>query len=356
MKRKLLLLLFFVIFGNCILYSQSTEMVRSFGRCLQLWAQTEDISYRIEMSNRICDNSKFRITQTVAIMDRLLSTDYTQPELKSYKLDTFLNLLDKNFTNLEIQLSDVKGISESDIDGHVPSGYSFVVARVKTNGKISTDENNLFYIDNKNSKIVKIDNFTRNPNNKIRVDFSDLEYDASLGATYNYSKHFPYGGSLIYSYRKFMCSLDLGFTTDGSEIITRKVDMKNIMNYTLTETTFKPKFFATITPSIFLKYFSVGCGVGVLYFSGKEDIQKKAFDEETMSEPSMTVTITQKTSFSIFGDDARKAKLMIRPNARGFVKLSDRWHLILSASYNYVFDYTELNGISFGMGLKYSFD
>lgn len=355
MKLRILFIFLFIAAYNIATPAQSVNRVESFGNNLQLWNETNDIGYRKEigkMYRKTCI-----ITRNVALLYSLLSFEemkHTKDD--SYYMEDFLNMLQKQYGSTSVHISEVKMVSSTEVDGKIESGFSLVVARIITSGRIQTSENELFYIDDKSNRIAKIDKYTKDGNDKIHVDFSDLEYDASLGATYNYSKHFPYGGSLIYSYRKFMCSLDLGFTTDGSEIITRKIDMKNIMNYTLTETTFKPKFFATITPSIFFKYFSVGCGVGVLYFSGKEDIQKKAFDEETMSEPSMTVTITQKTSFSIFGDDARKAKLMIRPNARGFVKLSDRWHLILSASYNYVFDYTELNGISFGMGLKYSFD
>lgn len=177
---------------------------------------------------------------------------------------------------------------------------------------------------------------------------SDIDFDEeTIGLTYNYGQHFNIGASISYAIPWFMVSFDFGLANKMDAVTSTKVEMTDIMNYTITTTSLKPKMFFTITPALNLKYIAVGCGVGVLYMKGNE-----------MSKFSYGKSYTGGYSYgsSTSESDAEKLRFMLRPSIKGFIPLSDEWSLVVGAGYDYAFKYKKCNGFNFSLGFQYSLD
>lgn len=346
-------LLLFLLYAT-IAFGQDTETVRAFGDNLKSWAHTDEAVYYLRAENNCGGKKKTIVSNHIAMS---LARKNGEAGNKSYRLDKYLSWLQKEIDNkINIQFSDISPVDASDIDGDIPNGYGFVTSRVRITGASNFDEMNLFYLEN--GKIVKIDHFIetvdKNTGRKrIRVDFSDLYYDQAAGITYNYSKHFPIGASFIYSYQKFICSLDFGITSDKYRVESKTYDMTNIMNYTITETTFKPKCFITLTPGFYMKYFSVGCGFGAAVFSGTTTSTSAS---ASMSTTGNTTSFSYTTGSPYTSSGELKYNFMLRPVVRGFIPCNDKWSVTLSVGYDLVAKIKELSGVNFGLGVICSFD
>ncbi len=349
-RYTLLLLLLY----TTLVFGQNTETVKAFGDNLKSWAQTDEAVYYLRAENNCGGKKKTIVSNNIAMS---LAKKNGEQGNKSYRLDKYLSWLQKEIDNkINIQFSNIVPVNAYDIDGDIPSGYGLVACRVEISGASDFDEMNLFYLEN--GKIVKIDDYIesvdkRTGRRRIHVDFSDLYYDQAAGITYNYSKHFPIGASLIYSYQKFMCSLDFGITSDKYSVNSKTYDMTNIMNYTITESTFKPKCFITLTPGFYLKYFSVGCGFGAAVFSG--DITSTSASAK-ISTSGNTTSFSYSTGTTHTSSGEIKYNFMLRPVVRGFIPCNDEWSIALSVGYDLVAGIKELSGVNFGLGVIYSFD
>lgn len=222
-------------------------------------------------------------------------------------------------------------------------------------GASNFNENDLFVL--VNGKIAKIQDYQvgveKNGRRKLRIDLSGLDLDweleeenGSMGLTYNYSKAFPVGVSFYGSKWKFMASVDFGMNFNKDIYTTRKVDFNNLMDYKITYGEFDPKYYVTVTPSFYLKYFSVGWGVGMLILKGKETIYERNYQTDGNGNP--VVTIGGSTIY----EDVEKAKFMMRPNIRGFIPCNDLFAITVSVSYNWIQGYKEMSGIDFGVGAQ----
>lgn len=328
-----------------ILQAQSVNIVKNFGYNMHAWVSTDNDIYRTNIVNmcdgrkkaRVCDE----IAQKLAIQNNIYSNI-------SYMLDSYLNWIEKAIdTNMSIEFSNFEEVDNRDIVTgdkkyeRYADELKFVSCDIKTKGTVSCSTKDLFYIrDGKISKIAKYEK----TGNKIKVDLSDLLDEVqTFGATYNYGKHFPVGASVFYSYSFFMISLDFGINKEKDSYIVDNVEMTNIMNYKRTKKILDPKCYVTITPSLYLKYVSIGCGVGFLCFTGKEEYA--SYEDDNSG--SIGLSSTQ---------DADGNKFMIRPSVRGFIPFNDECALTLNLGYNYVFGYKDKNGIDIGIGFQYTFD
>ena len=177
---------------------------------------------------------------------------------------------------------------------------------------------------------------------------SMIEYaqdEQSFGLTYNYGQHFPVGLSLNYGFSLFMVSLDYSFNFDKDKYVSFDNGTAGADNYK--KVTLDPKNYMTITPQFYLKYFSVGCGVGCLF------LDKEVETKTTISSSSESSSTSQSTT-SATSDMAYK--LMIRPTIKGFIPINDNFSIMLSAGYDYCFDFKEKNGFNAGVGLQWIFD
>ena len=178
-----------------------------------------------------------------------------------------------------------------------------------------------------------------------------LDGEQSLGFTYNYGKHYPFGASFNYSYSLLMLSLDLGINNDGDKYYTYSEDIKDEVNYTKKTKYLDPKFFLTITPSFYIKYFAIGCGIGCLNLDGKKSEDSSTGSAVSGESISYSSSVAYSTESNTWG-----LKFMIRPTVKGFIPLNDKLSLSLSAGYDYVFKLKEKNGFNFGLGFQWVID
>ena len=216
------------------------------------------------------------------------------------------------------------------------------------NGRIVEEYMELYYVRIKDSKIHKIETYTeviKDGKRKISIDFSDLEEEETIGFNFNYSKNWPISASVSYSNVFFMIALDLGFNLDDNCIVQHKLTMEDILNYEKERRSYDPRWYITLTPSCYLKYVSIGCGIGLMFY-------QKTIDEKFSSKYDSI-----KNSFSSGGYQSKtRCSLMYRPNIKGFIPLNDEWFLTLNASYELIPRIRNKNGFSFGVGMQYRFN
>ena len=338
-------LLIFESFGQ-------TRVAEEFGQNLKMWALTGSRSYRDNIE-RLCSGEKsIRVADKIAVD---IAEKKKIPNANAFLLDTYLNgIEDAMDDGINIDVYDFVLIDKADIEtiggnAKYANELNFVSCKIKITGAMNYEVSDLLYI--RGNKISKIDNYVIRQTvkgNKILVDLSDLfDNEQSLGATYNYSKDFPVGFSLNYSYTNFMISLDMGFCSGSTPVHRKELDMKDVMNYDLSVYDYEPKFFATITPSFYAKYFAVGCGFGALFLEGDENHYDSNYT--TSGTSSSGSRFHYSTVYS-------ECKFMIRPTLKGFIPISDEWFVSANLSYDYAFGYKKNNGLSFGIGLQYTFD
>jgi|GEM_PF-840535 hypothetical protein len=338
--------------------AQDTYIVEQFGSNMsKLASRTNTYSTLEKLEELISQNPKsaFRISDNIM---RSLALQNGLSSTKDYMWASYLTCMQKEFDKgVNISFSNVEEVPQS----LIPSDYqgrqelSFVSCHIQMTGASNFNENDLFVL--VNGKIAKIQDYQvgvdKNGRRKLRIDLSGLDLDweleeenGSMGLTYNYSKAFPVGVSFYGSKWKFMASVDFGMNFNKDIYTTRKVDFNNLMDYKITYGEFDPKYYVTVTPSFYLKYFSVGWGVGMLILKGKETIYERNYQTDGNGNP--VVTIGGPTIY----EDVEKAKFMMRPNIRGFIPCNDLFAITVSVSYNWIQGYKEMSGIDFGVGAQ----
>lgn len=122
------------------------------------------------------------------------------------------------------------------------------------------------------------------------------------------------------------------------------------MNYKRTRKILDPKFYVTATPSLYFRYVSVGCGVGVLYMSGKEEKSSSSYSS------SLSGGISS-SGYSSTTQECTKLNFMLRPVIKGFIPVSEDYlDIVVNIGYDYVFGYKEKNGLNFGIGVQFVLD
>lgn len=205
---------------------------------------------------------------------------------------------------------------------------------------------NLYYV--KNGRIVKITPYeevidVKTGKRKVLVDFSDLRSMTTCGLALNYDQHFPAGASFFVQSGVLMGSLDIGVNLDNKKYTTEKMAISDIMNYSYTKTKYDPKAFITLTPSLFLKFVSIGCGVGVVWLGSEKNTQ-----EQTSTFDADNQLTGYGTGTSSVEDDA--FKLMFRPQVRGFLPIGKEWYMSVGAGYDFIPSMKDLNGYHLSIG------
>ncbi len=354
LKRTILLSIIALGWTACV-SAQDTYVVRQFGNILSNWASNQNTFSALEsLENLCCKKPAIRIGDN--IMASLASKNGLASS-KDYTWDNYITCMQKEIDKgITVSMSDVEPVPTN----LIPSDYQgrkelrFVSGRIKLSGASNYDGNDLFVL--VNGKIAKIQEYQvtvdKKGRKRIHVDLSDLElYDDTegVGLTYNYSKAFPVGASVYYSIWKFMVSVDFGVNFDKDIYTTQKVDMTNLMNYSISRGEYDPKYYITVTPAFYLKYFSVGWGFGVLSMKGTEITEDMNGSLDNNGNPTIVTGKTTK-------EGVEKLKFMMRPNIRGFIPCNDNFFITLSLSYNWALGYTKKNGIDFGVGFQYLFD
>jgi len=343
------------------------QVVQSYGNNLHSWSETGSMVYRDNIMSICSDGRKVAIFKDK--LSHQLAKEYKYPEQNFHQLRNFIIWIDKKVgEHANIQIYNIKQRSNSEIDvsnskastfsynKKIDQELKYVSCDISITGTTSNYHGSqLIYI--RNGKIVKVDDYivvtTPTGEKKIKVDLSDMMDDLeTIGAFYNYGKNWPIGLSLDYSYSMFMIGLDIGVNLDKDKLNKHKLEMTDVMNYTKEDIEYDPLFFVTVTPSFYLKYFSIGCGAGILYMKGTKYVSSAKLSSYSEISEGSSISVTS-SSQSNYDEDCTKVKFMLRPSIKVYIPLCDECFLSLSVGYDYAFGYKDKNGINFGLGLQY---
>ncbi len=339
----------------------SSNQVSQFANCLSKWTATHRAEYRFEAED-LCNGSKKAIVNDEFSHILRRKTNPNAPLQKSYELQTYLNNIEKqvNQGNINITYRDIKNVAKNEITFESKISEKdlklteFYTCKIRVTGTIQHESNELFYV--YKNKIAKIGTYEKRQG-KVVVDFDDFLNDyETIGFSYNYGKNFPIGGSLNYSLEAipFMISVDFGINLDDDKYIVDEVKMEDIMNYERTKKELDPKFYLTVTPQFYLKYFAVGCGIGILWMDGTESSASYAYTSNSFSGENISSSTSSSIGQISTSNSSMMIKPMIRPVAKGFIPLnSDGLYLSMNISYDFIFGYKDKNGFSFGIGLQW---
>lgn len=344
---KKIIITMFYLFCGIVAYGQSNDenVVRQFGNNLRDWCSTKDWDYRMRAQKQCTDacRVKDKIMETFGAKSGLSVKDYVVPNY----LNGFEDALGKgsiilSMTNVRTISNNEQAYSTSFLKQEEKRSKDFVTVAcdITMSGALNFDVKNLYYI--RKGKIVKITPYEevidkKTGKRKVKVDFSDLEDGSMWGFSINHDQHFPVGVSAI-GHLGFLelggkdldwliLSIDLGVNLDSKKYMK---DVTNIMNYK----SYDPKGFITVTPAVFLKYISIGCGVGIAY----------ADEKETVSDGKTT---TYNTGHAMF--------FMARPQIRGYIPMGS-FNISVGAGYDFIPRMKDLNGYNFSIGFHFNVD
>lgn len=172
--------------------------------------------------------------------------------------------------------------------------------------------------------------------NNFMDDFVDIftPEDDMRGFGYAYSEHFPLTVSVnsIYSYFSIDFEFGFNFDFDSKEYYEQK---------------YNPDYYLVLSPGVYLGILSFNCGIGVLGSNYYDFIigDTVYFGDETTS---ISGSITLEQSMKKY-----KAHLILKPSITGFIPIFDDYYITINAGYNYLPNFKELNGWSFGIGFRF---
>lgn len=354
MKRLITICLLFFSILSVKIQAQGLAIAQEYGENLRMWAVTENDNYRTNVE-KMCDGKKStRVADEIAMS--LAERNGVMPNI-SYMLDSYLNWIEKamqeglsiEFTDFNVVPIEIITVANSK-DAKFAKGLAYVSCNVSVTGAVTYYVKDLICIrDGKITKIAKYEEQKTSSGVKVRVDLSDIENTSMFGFTLNHDQHFPVGASLIGQSGWFMCSLDFGFNLDSKTYIVDKMEITNIMNYDRTKTEYDPKMFLTVTPSVFLKYISVGCGVGFAWLEGKEETSSC---KTTLGDDGNVSGLTYGSASS----NVVAVKFMLRPQVRGYIPLNRSCNMSIGVGYDIIPKMKNLNGYNVSIGFHFDFD
>lgn len=350
----LIILMYPSVATNAQRYNWNMNCVEQFTIGVSTWLKTNDIGHRISAENACSEKPAIRVADE--LVGYLATRNNRIGVNGSYTLDTYLNLLKRENSKNHVSLTYSKPtfLSPNLIDNPNDKVDHYVCEIELLIGDNTYKRvKSLFCV--VNGKLAKIDKYKVSVNNKVTVDYDDFINDyETIGFSYNYGQYFPIGGSFNYSLEDipFMLSFDFGVNLDGDKYIIDKVDMTDILNYKREKKVMDPKFFLTITPQLYFKYFAIGCGVGFLYMDGTTETASSSSSSSSTGGGSISISTSTSSSGSASSTDVM-FKPMIRPVVKGFIPLTDELYLSLSAGYDMIFGYKDKNGFNVGLGLQW---
>ena len=342
-KNLICLLVMAAALTGCRSAGSAVNKVTSFGKALKTWSENKYNAdstlnankYTVELATVDC-NLMTNLARKYPIED-------AEGKIETFNIEDYKMTLGKWFEddeNVLITLNDVKEPNKKELEQiedyeAIKSQYIFIEGNLTVkNYKRDTIKHQepykeLYYIRRRSSKITKISPRTYTDTGLIRLDFSDIDERESVGGSVNYSPNWPVSLSASYSYGYFMFGVDGGFNTDHDQVVQKKLTMQNILNYQKETISYDPQWYITATPSLYLKYLSVGCGAGIMYSKRNIDPLKKGKNR------------------------LYHISFMLRPTIKGYIPLNDEWFLTVNTSYDWAMDLKIKNGLSFDLGLQY---
>lgn len=355
MIKRFMLLVLFGCFVLGIHAQKSEYVVRSFATNMQSWGQTSKLEYQRNLQ-KLCNGAK-SVRVADEIVESLAAKNGYTGSGGSYFLETYLNCLVKEIKKgITIQYSNFRAISSSETTVYDTRGLDLIACNVVITGAVNYNVKDLFYV--RNGKISKIDKYEETIDKhtgkrKIKVDLSDIDFaDEAYSLTYNYSTNFPVGLSFDYAWPWFRLGVDFCMDFKKDRYVLDDVDFTDIMNYARKRKILDPKFYLTLTPSLYFRYVSLGCGVGALYMSGTEEKSSSSYSTSTSESASSSSGYSSSST-----QECEKLNFMLRPVIKGFIPVSEDYlDIVVSVGYDYVFGYKEKNGLNFGIGIQFVLD
>ena len=203
-----------------------------------------------------------------------------------------------------------------------------------------------------NHRIAKIGSYEEQKDKEGNIwvfSLDRIQDSQGFGIAYEYGKGYPVNVSILYSKSLFMIGLDFGMADNNNLISTQKVDFTDLLNYKITQGEYKPQCYLTLTPAIYMKYISVGWGIGVLLLEGKTNIKGQA--TEVYGDVVSSSDLDASSS-----ESSRKARFFMRPNLKLYIPCGKHFSIFTSASYNWAWGSKDLCGFTYGLGLRYNID
>lgn len=339
MIKRFILLVLLGCFALGTNAQKSEYVVRSFATNMQSWGQTSKLEYQRNLQ-KLCDGAK-SVRVADEIVESLATKNGYMGNGGSYFLETYLNCLIKEIKRgITIQYSNFRTISSSETTVYDTRGLDLIACNIVISGAVNYNVKDLFYV--RNGKISKIDKYEeiidkRTGKRKIKVDLSDIDFaDEAYSLTFNYSKNFPVGLSFDYAWPWFRLGVDFGIDFKKDRYVLDDVNFTDIMNYDRNRKIFDPKFYLTLTPSLYFRYVSLGCGVGALFMSGTEEKSSSSYST------SISESVSSSGYASSSTQECDKLNFMLRPVIKGFIPVSEDYlDIVVSFGYDYVFGYKE---------------
>lgn len=354
MIKRFILLVLLGCFALGTNAQKSEYVVRSFATNMQSWGQTSKLEYQRNLQ-KLCDGAK-SVRVADEIVESLATKNGYMGNGGSYFLETYLNCLIKEIKRgITIQYSNFRTISSSETTVYDTRGLDLIACNIVISGAVNYNVKDLFYV--RNGKISKIDKYEeiidkRTGKRKIKVDLSDIDFaDEAYSLTFNYSKNFPVGLSFDYAWPWFRLGVDFGIDFKKDRYVLDDVNFTDIMNYDRNRKILDPKFYLTLTPSLYFRYVSLGCGVGALFMSGTEEKSSCSYST------SISESVSSSGYASSSTQECDKLNFMLRPVIKGFIPVSEDYlDIVVSFGYDYVFGYKEKNCFNFGIGIQFVLD
>lgn len=178
--------------------------------------------------------------------------------------------------------------------------------------------------------------------------WKEVRDSQGIGVAYEYGQEYPVNVSLSFYKSLFMLELDFGLADKDNLISTQKVDFTDLFNYKITKGEYKPQYYFTLMPAIYMKYVSVGWGVGVLTLEGETKTEGMATEVngDNINPKNLDNTVYTNAKYRFF----------MRPNVKLYIPCSKSISIITSASYNWAWGSKDLSGFTYGLGLRYNID
>lgn len=175
-----------------------------------------------------------------------------------------------------------------------------------------------------------------------------VQSDYTIGVNLNYDQNFPLGLSVIGSYKMLMLGADFGLNLDSKKYLVEKMELSDILNYKYESNNYDPKCFLTLSPALYLKYISIGCGLGFVYFGG-DHIESQWESSSTLSGFTSSHTGSSDNTAQLF-------KFIARPQIRGYIPITRSSKLSIGGGYDIIPGFKELNGFSVSLGFHWDID
>lgn len=347
-----------------------TNTVEEFGRNMTQWCITKNGQYRMRAKNMTEDNCR--------VIDSAMEIFAKQESVQDnhYFIDNYLNGFQNTLRDGDIKytmknvcvVTKDKQLNKSTAYNNQASladKCSVITCEVQMSGAFNVYEKLSFYIYNESNKIVKIEPTKeivdqQTGERKVEVTYNDIDWEEIISVpdediktfviSYNYSKDFPLGFSVDYSWSWFQLGLSAGFNTDKkNQLYTDKLNMTDIMNFSRERGVYDPKGYALITPSVYLTHFSVGCGFGILDLEGD-------FEQTVASSKTFSGGDGQTVSFPFTSTTSTDSKIMfmVQPKLSYYISFDGDYEegigLNISLGYNHIPKYTRMNGFNIGIG------